>query len=81
MRYGFIGLGHLGANLAGSLLKAGFDLTVNDVGSQQGRCPAGSRRRLGGDAVRPCCKRRCGYHLPALAVHFRKSARRAKRHP
>jgi len=31
MRYGFIGLGHLGANLAGSLLKAGFDLTVNDV--------------------------------------------------
>jgi 3-hydroxyisobutyrate dehydrogenase len=31
MRYGFIGLGHLGANLAGSLLKAGFNLTVNDV--------------------------------------------------
>ncbi len=31
MRYGFIGLGHLGANLAGSLLRAGFALTVNDV--------------------------------------------------
>ena len=31
MRYGFIGLGHLGRYLAGSLLKAGFDLTVNDL--------------------------------------------------
>ena len=31
MRYGFIGLGHLGRNLAGSLLRAGFDLTVNDL--------------------------------------------------
>ena len=31
MRYGFIGLGHLGRNLAGSLIKAGFDVTVNDL--------------------------------------------------
>jgi 3-hydroxyisobutyrate dehydrogenase len=31
MRYGFIGLGHLGRYLAGSLVKAGFDLTVNDL--------------------------------------------------
>ncbi|MBX9455047.1 MAG: NAD(P)-dependent oxidoreductase [Rhizobium sp.] len=31
MRYGFIGLGHLGRFLAGSLIKAGFDLTVNDL--------------------------------------------------
>jgi 3-hydroxyisobutyrate dehydrogenase len=31
MLYGFIGLGHLGRYLAGSLLKAGFDLTVNDL--------------------------------------------------
>ena len=31
MRYGFIGLGHLGRNLAGSLLKTGFPLTVNDL--------------------------------------------------
>jgi len=30
MRYGFIGLGHLGAPLAGSLLRAGFALTVYD---------------------------------------------------
>src|SRR5262249_3157487 len=30
MRYGFIGLGHLGAPLAGSLLRAGFALTVHD---------------------------------------------------
>jgi 3-hydroxyisobutyrate dehydrogenase len=30
MRYGFIGLGNLGGKLAGSLLRKGFDLTVND---------------------------------------------------
>ncbi len=31
MRYGFIGLGHLGAQLAGSLLCEGFPLTVTDL--------------------------------------------------
>jgi 3-hydroxyisobutyrate dehydrogenase len=31
MRYGFIGLGSLGRQLAGSLLAAGFELTVNDL--------------------------------------------------
>jgi len=31
MRYGFVGLGNLGAKLAGSLLRGGFDLTVNDL--------------------------------------------------
>ena len=31
MKYGFIGLGHLGANLAGSLLREGFDVTVTDI--------------------------------------------------
>ena len=31
MRYGFIGLGHLGAHLAMSLVRGGFALTVNDL--------------------------------------------------
>ena len=31
MRYGYIGLGHLGAPLAGSLLRQGFPLTVTDL--------------------------------------------------
>jgi 3-hydroxyisobutyrate dehydrogenase len=31
MKIGFIGLGHVGAKLAGSLLRNGFDLTVRDV--------------------------------------------------
>jgi 3-hydroxyisobutyrate dehydrogenase len=31
MRYGFIGLGHLGGHLAASLLRAGFTLTVHDL--------------------------------------------------
>ncbi len=29
--YGFIGLGHLGRHLAGSLVRAGFDVTVHDL--------------------------------------------------
>ena len=35
MKYGFIGLGHLGANLAGSLLREGFDVTVTDINREQ----------------------------------------------
>ena len=31
MRYGFIGLGNLGQKLAGSLLRGGFDVTINDI--------------------------------------------------
>lgn len=31
MRYGFIGLGNLGGHLAASLLKAGFEVSVNDL--------------------------------------------------
>src|SRR5262245_53793932 len=31
MRYGFIGLGNLGAKLAANLRRAGVDLTVNDL--------------------------------------------------
>jgi 3-hydroxyisobutyrate dehydrogenase len=31
MRYGFIGLGNLGAHLAGSLVREGFDVTINDL--------------------------------------------------
>lgn len=31
MKYGFIGLGNLGANLANSLLAAGFEVSVNDL--------------------------------------------------
>ena len=31
MRYGFIGLGHLGGHLAASLVKGGFAVTVHDL--------------------------------------------------
>ena len=34
MRYGFVGLGHLGAPLASNLLRAGFALTVHDRNKQ-----------------------------------------------
>ncbi len=36
MHYGYIGLGNLGANCAGCLLKAGFDLTVHDLNRAAG---------------------------------------------
>ena len=31
MRYGFIGLGHIGKYLAGSLVRNGLDVTVYDL--------------------------------------------------
>jgi 3-hydroxyisobutyrate dehydrogenase len=31
MRYGFVGIGNLGAHLAGSLVRQGFDVTINDL--------------------------------------------------
>ena len=66
IRYGYIGLGHLGAKLADSLLREGFALTVHDLnkdrprrcwrGRDLGRYPEGAGRRV-----------RCGDHLPAIA--------------
>ena len=35
MRYGFVGVGHLGAKLAGSLLREGFSLTISDLNKDQ----------------------------------------------
>ncbi len=34
MKYGFIGLGNLGQHLAGSLVRAGFDVTVTDIAKE-----------------------------------------------
>ncbi len=34
MRYGFIGLGNLGAKLAANLVRAGFDVTLHDLSSE-----------------------------------------------
>ncbi len=36
MRYGFVGLGNLGAKLAGSLVKEGFDLSITDINPELG---------------------------------------------
>ena len=67
MRIGFIGLGCLGRHLAGSLLRAGFPVTVFDIDSELLRRLGRSGRHLrrlgrGGGA---CLRRR--HHLPALA--------------
>ena len=43
MRYGFVGVGFLGGKLAGSLVREGFPLTINDV-SREGAAPRLRRR-------------------------------------
>ena len=67
MRYGFIGLGNLGQHLAGSLVRAGFDLTVNDLSRANAeacsqRAPNGRIRLLPSRAAltqsSPACRRR-----------------------
>ena len=50
MKIGFIGLGNVGAKLAGSLLRRGTDLTVHDLNRRAGR---GSLPRSGATARRP----------------------------
>ena len=69
MKYGFVGLGHLGGNLAASLLRGGFALIVYDRDPQQvarlvglGAQAAGSAAQVAGqvDAVVTC--------LPSPAV-------------
>ena len=56
MNYGFIGLGNLGRNLAGSLLREGFQVTVTDVNPSAAEnllrsgakwCGRSKRRRTG----------------------------------
>jgi 3-hydroxyisobutyrate dehydrogenase len=69
MRYGFIGVGHLGAKLAGSLLREGFSLAVTDLSKDQaapllarGACWADTPKAIASecDAVITC--------LPSPAV-------------
>ena len=49
MRYGFIGLGHLGQHLAGSLLREGFELTVHDLNPDNARSLIERGARWGDD--------------------------------
>ena len=50
MRYSFVGLGHLGASLAGSLLREGFDLAVSDINPESARELIGRGARWAPDA-------------------------------
>ena len=51
MRYGFIGVGHLGAKLAGSLLREGSSLTVTDL-SEDHAAPLLARGAIWADTPR-----------------------------
>ena len=67
MRYGYIGLGNLGGHLAASLLRNGFDVTVNDIDRALARPPREGRRQVGRQSRRrwqrkstassPACRR------------------------
>jgi 3-hydroxyisobutyrate dehydrogenase len=50
MRYGFIGLGNLGQHLAGSLLREGFDVTVNDLDKKNAEKLIAKGAKWGDDA-------------------------------
>ena len=78
MRYGFIGLGNLGAPLASSLRRAGFDLTVNDIDPAAAGPLLAAGRGLGRQPARARRASRCGLHLPPLPGDFRAGADRAR---
>jgi hypothetical protein len=76
--YAFIGVGHLGAHLAGSLLREGFPLTVNDISKEraepllaQGRT-VGRFAKGGREPVRGCD------HLSTIANRLRSRAVRSR---
>ena len=80
MRYGFIGLGNLGAHLAASLVReAGFEVHVHDLDKNAagGFC---SRQARPGRSHRARCRqwRRCGFHLPAVAQGGDSGCRRSR---
>ena len=58
MKVGFIGLGHVGAKLAGSLLRNGFDLTVRDIDETAAAAlvDAGARFAESGKALAQDCE-------------------------
>ena len=67
MRYGFIGLGNLGAHLAASLVRAGFDVHVHDLNraaADQLVAAGATWAASPADAAKGC---RRGLHLPAVA--------------
>lgn len=49
MKYGFIGLGHLGGFLAGSLVREGFDVTVTDLNPDNARKLIGAGAKWAAD--------------------------------
>ena len=59
-RYGFIGLGHLGRHLAGSLLRAGFPLVVHDQN------PAAAEALIGAGATWAEKPRACAEAVDAV---------------
>ena len=66
MLYGFIGLGELGWNLANSLIKAGFDVSVNDKDEDKAQSLQGQNAYDLGSQHRKCIDGVLG----SLAISF-----------
>ena len=72
MRYGFIGLGNLGGHLAASLLKAGFEVTVNDLDPSFGKRHVDMGGAWAATPSGPGARLRRHRDLPAVAARFRR---------
>ena len=77
MTYGFIGLGHLGARLAGSLARAGFDLLVYDLDPAAAAPLVAAGARLADSPADIAARCEAVDHLPAVAGGVRARARGA----
>ena len=69
-RIGFIGLGNVGASLAGNLLRHGVDLTVRDLNEEAVAefVAKGARQAASPRAMAEVLRHH--HHLPALARRF-----------
>ena len=76
MKYGFIGLGNLGANLAGSLLRNGFDVTVTDINKDAAAKLLAQGAHWAPDPQAVAEQVDAVFHLSSLTVHIHESARR-----
>ncbi len=67
---GFIGLGNVGAKLAGTLLRNKVDLTIRDLDKAAAQPLLDAGAKWAGESQRNGAKLRYHYHLLAITCHF-----------
>ncbi len=71
MRYGFVGLGHLGRHLAANLARGGFDVGVFDLIAARPTLPIAAGAHWGASVAALARLQRRPDHLPALPGRHR----------